>query len=90
MDSEIDLAAHRMLVRLSAFAAELEPRERVALAALLAPGLSAAMDNDEVTGFDYAPCVDASLNESVRNAVREYNLGTWLYGEDETGNAQPV
>jgi hypothetical protein len=74
-------AADRLLDKLRAFAAELDPDERVLLAALLAPGIDAAWSPDpdgepgdaEVAGFavSWSP---TTLPQHLTDAIRARDL----------------
>lgn len=72
------VAVERLLVKLRAFiATELDSEEREVLAALLAPAVAAAYD-DEVAGFTsvaVAPLPEALVEALQRAGVRVVGLG---------------
>lgn len=73
-----DDAAHRMLNKLRQFVdQELAPDERQALAALLAPGVASAYQNDdvdEVVGFQAPTWMPEALPEHLSEAIRDRDL----------------
>lgn len=70
-------AALALLEKLREFASGLEPRERRALAALLAPGVAAAWaDEPEVAGFEWrADDVSGHLARAIRE--RDLRIVGW-------------
>lgn len=66
-------AANRLIDKLRDFAASLGPEERQLLAALLAPGIDAAWDSDEVTGYSFEWRPDR-LPDHLVGAIRRRNL----------------
>jgi hypothetical protein len=72
--SESDDAADRLLAKLRAFADGLEPAERALLAALLAPGISKAHDDDEVEGFGLVEWTPSRLPAALADAVRRADI----------------
>jgi hypothetical protein len=72
-----DDPATRLLSRLSAFAQGLDDEERALLAALLAPGLAKAwQDEEDVTGFGFGSVtwLPERLPDLLQRAVREQGL----------------
>lgn len=70
-----DDPATRLLSRLAAFAQGLDDEERALLAALLAPGLAKAwQDEDDVTGFGSVTWLPERLPDELHRAVREHGL----------------
>lgn len=65
-------AAERMVAKLRAFAADLDPEERELLAMLLAPGVAQAYAADDVTGFGTAAF--AALPETLATALQSARL----------------
>lgn len=64
--------AERMVAKLRAFAAnDLDPSERAALAALLAPGVARALADDEVTGYAMEGWASTDLLDGLRAALRK-------------------
>ena len=70
-----DDPATRLLSRLAVFAHGLDDEERALLAALLAPGLARAWQDDEdVSGFGSVTWLPERLPEDLHRAVREQGL----------------
>lgn len=70
-----DDAATRLLHRLAAFARELDDDERALLAALLAPGVARAWDDEvDVMGFGSTDWLPERLPDELQRAVRDQDL----------------
>jgi hypothetical protein len=67
-------AAERLLAKLRAFADGLDDDERGMLAALLAPGVAKALDDDDVSGFGLVAWLPDRLPEALEQTIRESGL----------------
>ena len=74
-EQELDEAAERMLEKVRLFVASLDPEERSLFAALLAPGVAAAWNDngDDVEGFG-AVWSASRIHEHLRRAVQAKRL----------------
>ena len=64
----------QLIERLRAFIAELEPAQREAFAALLAPGIAAAFEEQETSGFARVGWLPDLLPDYLARVIRERGL----------------
>jgi hypothetical protein len=70
---DADEAADKMLSKVRSFVSTLDDQERALFAALLAPGIAAAWDDDEVEGFGIE-WSSSRVQEHLREAVRRHRI----------------
>ena len=70
---DVDQAADNLLAKVRSFASTLDDQERALLAALLAPGIAAAWEDDVVEGFG-TEWSTSRVQEHLRDAVRRHRI----------------